>query len=171
MEGRYEGKNILRDFFSLSLSLSLEFLDDMTPIHFNQMLFNFCCQCKYSLAHRLLAPTGLWLRWSMKLMFFPFSTSCCGLNLSVLSWPDHLSDRFLISFPHFSVEVGLPSVWPWLKLVLQCFCSFFSLRLFCLPLLNLYLCLLVSALTCPEMPGSLDVKNLDGTFAISVQYS
>lgn len=63
-------------------------------------------QFKYSLLHCLLAPVGQRSGQSMKLMFFSFCTSCCGLNLSVLSWPDHLTHRFLIRFPHFLVKGG-----------------------------------------------------------------
>lgn len=98
--------------------------------------FNFFCLCKYSLVHCLLASAGLRSGRSIKLMFFPFCSSCCGLNLSVLSWPDHLSDRFLICFPHFPVEEGLSLFgldWNWFCSDLQppqplpfcvCFCFF-----------------------------------------------
>lgn len=66
-------------------------------------------QFKYSLLHCLLAPVGQRSGQSMKLMFF-FCTSCCGLNMSVLSWPDHLTHCFLIRFPHFLVKGGALSL-------------------------------------------------------------
>lgn len=68
---------------------------------------------KYSLVHCLLAPAGLWSGWSIKLIFFLFSASCCGLNLCVLSWPDHLSDRFLIHISQLKRPslFGLNSNW------------------------------------------------------------
>ena len=126
--------------------------DSQTPIHFNQIpLIFFACLSKYSLVHRLLAPAGLRSGRSRKLMFFPLCTSCCGLNLSVLSRPDHLSDRFLICFPHLLVEEGLSlslSLRPWLKIGSAVICSVLGLGLFfCLP--SLALSSLVSSFDMP----------------------
>lgn len=123
---------------------------------------HFFCQRKYSLLHRLLASADVWWGRSLKLMFFPFCTSCCGWNLTVQSWTDHLSDRFLMSFPHFPVKGRPPCVWPSPKLVLQCFCNLLSL---CLVLLAFYLLLLVSRSDLTLMCQAL-VKNLYGTFPL-----
>lgn len=102
--------SFLPDFFKLDKRLyfiSLQTEECITSI----FLFNFFAGVKYSPVHRLLAPAGLRSGCSMKLMFFSFCTSCCGLNLSVLLQPDHSSDRFLIHFPHLcSRRIFSPSL-------------------------------------------------------------
>lgn len=56
-----------------------------------------------------------WRGWSLKLIFFLFSTSWCGLNLSVQQWPYHLSDRFLIYFQHPRLKRPLCLDWNGLR--------------------------------------------------------
>lgn len=107
---------------------------------------NFFGLGKYSLVPCLLAPAGLWSGWSIKLIFFLFSASCCGLNLCVLSRPDHLSDRFLI---HIS-QLKRPSLF---VLDSNWFCSDLQppqpSPLFCLFFLPLNLSSLVSHFDLP----------------------
>lgn len=78
-----------------------ELLDNRSPIHYNHIPLISPCRWKSSPVLSVLAPAGLRSGPSMKLLFFPFCTSCCGLNLSQRSRTDRLSVRRLICSPHF----------------------------------------------------------------------